>query len=148
VEPLSHGLLFERFLNPDRVTMPDIDLDFQDDRRAEVMEYCNQKYGADRVAQIITFGTMAARGAVRDVGRVMGIPLADVDRVAKLVPPPVQGKNVPITESLKSSPELRAVYESSDQMKKLLDTAGRDGGKPAKCGHTCCWRDHQRQTAD
>ena len=134
VEPLDHALLFERFLNPDRVTMPDIDLDFQDDRRAEVMEYCNQKYGADRVAQIITFGTMAARGAVRDVGRVMAVPLADVDRVAKLVPPPVQGKNVPITESLKSSSELRAVYESSDQMKTLLDTAGRMEGSLRNVG--------------
>lgn len=134
VEPLSHALLFERFLNPDRVTMPDIDLDFQDDRRAEVMEYCNQKYGADRVAQIITFGTMAARGAVRDVGRVMAIPLADVDKVAKLVPGPVQGKNVPITESLKSSSELRAVYESSDQMKNLLDTAGRMEGSLRNVG--------------
>jgi len=134
VEPLSHALLFERFLNPDRVTMPDIDLDFQDDRRAEVMEYCNQKYGADRVAQIITFGTMAARGAVRDVGRVMAIPLADVDRVAKLVPGPVQGKNVPITDSLKSSPELKAVYESSDQMKNLLDTAARMEGSLRNVG--------------
>ena len=134
VEPLSHALLFERFLNPDRVTMPDIDLDFQDDRRAEVMEYCNQKYGADRVAQIITFGTMAARGAVRDVGRVMAIPLADVDRVAKLVPGPVQGKNVPIKESIKSSSELRAVYESSDQMKTLLDTAGRMEGSLRNVG--------------
>ncbi len=134
VEPLSHALLFERFLNPDRVTMPDIDLDFQDDRRAEVMEYCNQKYGADRVAQIITFGTMAARGAVRDVGRVMAIPLADVDKVAKLVPGPVQGKNVPIAESLKSTSELRAIYESSDQMKNLLDTAGRMEGSLRNVG--------------
>lgn len=134
VEPLSHALLFERFLNPDRVTMPDIDLDFQDDRRAEVMEYCNQKYGADRVAQIITFGTMAARGAVRDVGRVMAIPLADVDKVAKLVPGPVQGKNVSIAESLKSSPELRAVYESSEQMKTLLDIAGRMEGSLRNVG--------------
>ncbi len=96
VEPLSHKLLFERFLNPpDRVTMPDIDLDYQDDRRAEVMEYCNQKYGASHVAQIITFGTMAARGAVRDVGRVMNIPLPDVDRVAKLVPSAYQAKPSP-----------------------------------------------------
>lgn len=134
VEPLSHNLLFERFLNPDRITMPDIDLDFQDDRRAEVMEYCNQKYGADRVAQIITFGTMAARGAVRDVGRVMAIPLADVDRVAKLVPGPVQGKNVPITDSLKTTPELRAVYESSDQMKTLIDTAARMEGSLRNVG--------------
>lgn len=134
VEPLSHNLLFERFLNPDRVTMPDIDLDFQDDRRAEVMEYCNQKYGADRVAQIITFGTMAARGAVRDVGRVMAIPLAEVDKVAKLVPGPVQGKNVPITESLKTSADLKEVYESSDQMKTLLDTAGRMEGSLRNVG--------------
>ncbi len=134
VEPLSHNLLFERFLNPDRVTMPDIDLDFQDDRRAEVMEYCNQKYGADRVAQIITFGTMAARGAVRDVGRVMAIPLAEVDKVAKLVPGPMQGKNVPLAESLKSSAELRAVYESSDQMKTLLDTASRMEGSLRNVG--------------
>ena len=134
VEPLSHALLFERFLNPDRVTMPDIDLDFQDDRRVEVMEYCNQKYGSDRVAQIITFGTMAARGSVRDVGRVMAIPLADVDRVAKLIPGPVQGKNVPITESLKSAADLRAVYESSDQMKTLIDTAGRMEGSLRNVG--------------
>lgn len=134
VEPLSHALLFERFLNPDRVTMPDIDLDFQDDRRAEVMEYCNQKYGADRVAQIITFGTMAARGAVRDVGRVMAVPLVEVDKVAKLVPGPVQGKNVPIMESLKSSAELKAVYESSEQMKKLLETAGRMEGSLRNVG--------------
>ena len=128
VEPLSHKLLFERFLNPDRVTMPDIDLDFQDDRRAEVMEYCNQKYGADKVAQIITFGTMAARGAIRDVGRVMDIPLSEVDRVAKLVPGPVQGRQAPITEALKTTPELREVYESSEQMRRLIETAGRMEG--------------------
>ncbi len=128
VEPLSHKLLFERFLNPDRITMPDIDLDFQDDRRSEVMEYCNQKYGADKVAQIITFGTMAARGAIRDVGRVMDIPLSEVDRVAKLVPGPVQGRQAPITEALKTTPELREVYESSEQMRRLIDTAGRMEG--------------------
>jgi len=108
--------------------MPDIDLDFQDDRRAEVMEYCNQKYGADKVAQIITFGTMAARGAIRDVGRVMDIPLSEVDRVAKLVPGPIQGRQAPITEALKTTPELREVYESSEQMRRLIDTAGRMEG--------------------
>ena len=134
VEPLSHNLLFERFLNPGRVTMPDIDMDFQDDRRAEVMEYCSQKYGADRVAQIITFSTMAARGAVRDVGRVMAVPLSEVDRVARVVPGPSQGKNVPIVESLRSSADLRAVYESSDQMKKLLDTAARMEGSLRSVG--------------
>ncbi|HHV05173.1 MAG TPA: DNA polymerase III subunit alpha [Anaerolineaceae bacterium] len=123
VEPLSHKLLFERFLNPDRVTMPDIDLDYQDDRRAEVMDYCNQKYGASHVAQIITFGTMAARGAVRDVGRVMNIPLPDVDRVAKLVPSAYQGKAIPLADSLEKVSELKEVYNSSEEMKKLLDTA-------------------------
>lgn len=125
VNPLDYNLLFERFLNPNRITMPDIDLDFQDDRRAEVMDYCNQKYGADKVAQIITFGQIAARGAIRDVGRVMDIPLAEVDRVAKLVPAPVQGKNQPISKALETVPDLRAVYDSSDEMKKLITTAGR-----------------------
>ena len=134
VEPLSYYLLFERFLNPDRITMPDIDLDFQDDRRAEVMEYCNQKYGADKVAQIITFGTMAARGAVRDVGRVMNIPLVEVDRVAKLVPPPVQGKNVPLVKALETTPELKDLYESNEQYKRLIDVAGRMEGSIRNVG--------------
>lgn len=129
VEPIRHKLMFERFLNPDRVTMPDIDLDFQDDRRADMMEYCNEKYGADKVAQIITFGTMGARGAIRDVGRVMNVPLPEVDRVAKIIPGPQQGKTPSIAETLEKSPELRAVYESSEQMKKLIDTASRmEGG--------------------
>ena len=134
VEPLSYYLLFERFLNPDRLTMPDIDLDFQDDRRAEVMEYCNQKYGSDKVAQIITFGTMAARGAVRDVGRVMNIPLAEVDRVAKAVPGPVAGKNIPLAKSLQHSPELKSLYESNDQYKRLLDVASRMEGSIRNVG--------------
>lgn len=134
VEPLSFGLLFERFLNPDRITMPDIDLDFQDDRRAEVMEYCNQKYGADKVAQIITFGTMAARGAVRDVGRVMNIPLAEVDRVAKAVPGPVAGKNVPLMKSLPKAPELKSLYESNEQYKRLIDVASRMEGSIRNVG--------------
>jgi len=117
VDPLRFNLLFERFLNPGRVTMPDIDLDFQDDRRAEMMEYCNQKYGADKVAQIITYSTIAARGAIRDVGRVMNIPLAEVDRVAKMIPGLQQGKSPTIAETLEKSPELRSVYDSSPQMK-------------------------------
>lgn len=134
VEPLSYHLLFERFLNPDRITMPDIDLDFQDDRRSEVMEYCNQKYGADKVAQIITFGTMAARGAVRDVGRVMNIPLAEVDRVAKAVPAPVQGKNVPLAKALETTPELKDLYDSKDQYKRLIDVAARMEGSIRNVG--------------
>lgn len=128
VEPLKHKLLFERFLNPGRVTMPDIDLDFQDDRRAEMMEYCSNKYGVDKVAQIITFGSMAARGAIRDVGRVMDIPLSEVDRVAKMIPTPVQGKTTSIAETLEKSPELKAIHDSSEQMAKLIDTAGRMEG--------------------
>lgn len=134
VEPLSHKLLFERFLNPDRVTMPDIDLDYQDDRRAEVMEYCNQKYGATHVSQIITFGTMAARGAVRDVGRVMNIPLADVDRVAKVVPSTFQGKAIPLADSLQKVAELKEIYNSSEEMKKLLDTASAIEGAVRNVG--------------
>lgn len=134
VEPLSYHLLFERFLNPDRLTMPDIDLDFQDDRRAEVMEYCNQKYGADKVAQIITFGTMAARGAVRDVGRVMNIPLADVDRVAKAVPGPVSGKNIPLMKSLENTPALKELYDSNEQYKRLIDVASRMEGSIRNIG--------------
>ena len=85
-----------------------------------MMVYCNEKYGADKVAQIITFGTMGARGAIRDVGRVMNVPLPEVDRVAKIIPGPQQGKTPSIAETLEKSPELRAVYESSEQMKKLL----------------------------
>jgi len=134
VEPLEHQLMFERFLNPDRVTMPDIDLDFQDDRRAEVMEYCNRKYGADKVAQIITFNAMNARGAIRDVGRVMDIPLPEVDRVAKAVPGPSQGIQAPISECLKTTPDLKAMYDSSEQIKKLIDTAGRMEGSIRNVG--------------
>jgi len=128
IDPIRFNLLFERFLNPGRITMPDIDLDFQDDRRAEMMEYCNQKYGADKVAQIITFSSIAARGAIRDVGRVMDIPLAEVDRVAKMIPGLQQGKSPTVAETLEKSPELRAVYDSSPQMKKLIDTASRMEG--------------------
>ncbi|MEA4812721.1 MAG: DNA polymerase III subunit alpha [Anaerolineaceae bacterium] len=134
VNPLDFNLLFERFLNPGRISMPDIDLDFQDDRRGEVMEYCGVKYGADKVAQIITFGTMAARGAVRDVGRVMNIPLPEVDRVAKLVPGPVQGKNQPISTALKIVPELKELYDSSTEIRKLIDTAGRMEGSIRNIG--------------
>ena len=134
VEPLSYHLLFERFLNPDRITMPDIDLDFQDDRRAEVMEYCNEKYGADKVAQIITFGTLAARGAVRDVGRVMNIPLPEVDKVAKAVPGPMQGKNVSLAKALETTPELKALYDSSEQYKRLIDVASRMEGSIRNVG--------------
>jgi DNA polymerase III subunit alpha len=123
LDPLRYGLIFERFLNPERISMPDIDVDFADIRRDEVLDYVRNKYGRENVAQIITFGTMAARAAVRDVGRAMGYPYAEVDRVAKLVPPPIQGRHTPLAESTKGDPELRNVYENEERVKELLDNA-------------------------
>ena len=122
VDPIQHGLIFERFLNPGRVSMPDIDLDFRDDRRAEMLAYTARKYGDDKVAQIITFGTMAARGALRDVARVMDIPIPEVDRVAKLVPN-IPGKPMTLSEALKEVPDLQAAYNSNETMRELIDTA-------------------------
>jgi len=120
--PLKHGLIFERFLNPGRVSMPDIDLDFQDDRRYELLEYTSQKYGQDRVAQIITFGTLKARAAIRDVGRVMDIPLNDVDRVAKMVPN-VPGNPVSIGDALNDIPDFILVHKNDKKLQKMIDLA-------------------------
>ena len=122
IDPLSHGLIFERFLNPGRISMPDIDLDFPDDRRGEMIEYAARKYGRDKVAQIITFGTLGARAAIRDVGRVLDMPLSDVDRVAKLVPA-IPGKPITIREAIEQVPELKQVCESTDYIRTLLDAA-------------------------
>ena len=131
VDPIQHDLLFERFLNPGRVSMPDIDLDFPDDRRAEMLEYTSNKYGSDKVAQIITFGTMGARAALRDVARVMDIPIPEVDRIAKLMPN-VPAKAVPIRDIIEHGfrevPDLKAVYEAGGEMRTLIDTAaGMEG---------------------
>jgi len=127
VDPLEHKLIFERFLNPGRVSMPDIDLDFPDDRRAEMMEYCAHKYGEDKVASIITFGTMGAKAAIRDVGRVMDIPLPQVDRIAKMVPF-VSGRTVSIEKDAMAIPEFKQAYDSDPQIKQLIDTAiGMEG---------------------
>ncbi len=127
VDPIEHGLIFERFLNPGRVSMPDIDLDFRDDRRAEMMTYTAHKYGDDKVAQIITFGTMKARAAIRDVGRVKDIPINEVDRVAKLIPN-VPGKPVTIEQALQNVPEFKQAYDSTGYIKDLIDTAkGMEG---------------------
>ncbi len=120
LDPLKHGLIFERFLNPNRVTMPDIDLDFPDDRRAEMIQYTVQKYGQDQVAQIITFGTLGAKAAIRDVGRAMDMPLPEVDRIAKLAP---TGPKVTIEKALEESEELRQLRESDENVMKLLTTA-------------------------
>ncbi len=121
LDPIKFDLIFERFLNPDRISMPDIDTDFCVERRDEVIAYVTEKYGSDRVAQIVTFGTMAARAAVRDAGRALAVPLGDVDRVAKLIPSGPQGLS--IEKALAQIPELRALYDGSAQTKHLLDTA-------------------------
>jgi DNA polymerase-3 subunit alpha len=118
IDPVGHGLAFERFLNPERVTMPDMDLDFADDRRDEVIRYVNEKYGRDRVAQIITFGTMGPRAGVRDVGRVLGMPYPDVDRVAKLVPFMCSK----VAKAKEEVAELRQLYDSDAALRSLLDT--------------------------
>ncbi len=133
VEPLGHGLIFERFLNPGRISMPDIDLDFQDDQRPRMMEYCAHKYGEDRVAQIITFGTLGARAAIRDVGRVMDIPLNEVDRVSKLIPN-VPGKAVSISEALDQVPDFKKIYEEAPYLKELIDTAANMEGSVRNAG--------------
>jgi DNA polymerase-3 subunit alpha len=133
IDPLKHDLLFERFLQKGRVNMPDIDLDFQDDRRAEMMQYCAEKYGEDKVAQIITFGTMGARASIRDVGRVMDIPISEVDRVAKLIPA-IPGKPVTIQNALEESTELRQLYESAEFYRELIDTASKMEGTVRNAG--------------
>ncbi|MEA3327961.1 MAG: DNA polymerase III subunit alpha [Chloroflexota bacterium] len=133
IDPLKHDLMFERFLQKGRVNMPDIDLDFQDDRRAEMMQYCAKKYGHDKVAQIITFGTMGARGSIRDVGRVMDIPISEVDKVAKLIPA-IPGKPVTIKEVLAESAELQQVYNSAPFYKELIDTASEMEGTVRNAG--------------
>jgi len=120
LDPISHGLIFERFLNPERVTFPDIDLDFPDDRRDEVIRYVVDKYGRDRVSQIITFGTMGARAAIRDAGRALDLPLGEVDKVAKLIP---FGPRVRIKDALEQVRELRRMYEEMDYIHKLIETA-------------------------
>lgn len=127
IDPMKYNLLFERFLNPERVSMPDFDVDFCYERRGEVIDYVIEKYGADHVAQIVTFGTLAARAAIRDVGRAMGIPYNVVDNVSKQVP---RELNITIKKALKKSPEFRSLYESSDEIKNLIDTSMKVEGMP------------------
>ena len=123
LDPLKYGLLFERFLNPDRISMPDIDVDIQDTRRDEVIEYCAKKYGEDHVSNIATFGKMFGRMAVRDVARVLEVPYAESDRLAKLVPPPNQGRHIPLSVSIKEDADLRNEYENNPTAKEVLDYA-------------------------
>jgi len=123
LDPLKYGLLFERFLNPDRISMPDIDVDIQDTRRDEVIQYCANKYGEDHVSNIATFGKMFGRMAVRDVARVLEVPYAESDRLAKLVPPPAQGRHIPLSKSIVDDADLKNEYENNPTAKKVLDYA-------------------------
>ena len=127
LDPMKYSLYFERFLNPERVSMPDIDIDFCIRRRQEVIDYVNRKYGHDHVAQIVTFGTMAARGAIRDVGRVLNFPYAEVDNLAKLVPTTL---HITLEDSLKLSKQLKDAYDGDERVKKLIDTAMAIEGMP------------------
>lgn len=123
IDPIQYKIPFERFLNPFRPSLPDIDSDMADDRRDEVISYVAQKYGEDKVAHIVTFGTMMGRAAIRDVGRVMAVPYGEVDRVAKLVPPPHQGFHKPLADAIKEVQDLSQLYKNDPQFKKLLDLA-------------------------
>jgi DNA polymerase III subunit alpha len=131
LDPLQHELLFERFLNPERVSMPDIDIDFCMNRRGEVINYVTQKYGRANVAQIITFGTMATKAAIKDVGRAMDIPYADVDRIVKMVPTQL---NITIDQAIKDSPQLQQVYENDAQVRTMIDTAKKLEGLVRNAG--------------
>jgi DNA polymerase-3 subunit alpha len=131
IDPLQHELLFERFLNPERVSMPDIDIDFCMNRRGEVINYVTTKYGRENVAQIITFGTMAAKAAIKDVGRAMGVPYSDVDSIAKMVPTTL---NITIEQALRDSPALQQSYQSDNQVRQLIDTAKKLEGLVRNAG--------------
>jgi DNA polymerase-3 subunit alpha len=123
LEPLSYDLLFERFLNPDRISMPDFDIDIQDTRRDEVIAYCAEKYGHNRVANIVTFGRMFARNAVRDVSRVLEVPYAEADRLAKMIPQPVQGHHIPLAKSIVNDIDLKREYETNETSRMVIDYA-------------------------
>lgn len=127
IDPIKYDLIFERFLNPERVSMPDIDIDFCYERRGEVIDYVRRKYGNDQVVQIVTFGTMAARNAIRDVGRALNIPYADVDRVAKMVP---QELHITIEKALVKNPEFKEIYDTDPTVKHLIDMSMKLEGLP------------------
>ncbi len=127
LDPLKYDLIFERFLNPERVSMPDIDVDFCYERRQEVIDYVNEKYGEDHVAQIVTFGTLAARAAIKDVGRALAMPYSEVDRISKMVPTEL---GITLTKALEKNPELKQAYEEDEAVKRLIDTSIRLEGLP------------------
>ncbi len=127
VDPIKYDLIFERFLNPERVTMPDIDIDFEDERRQEVIDYVVEKYGKNHVAQIITFGTMAARAAVRDVGRVVNISYQETDRIAKAIPFQL---GMTIEKALKMNPKLQEIYDTNENARRVIAAAKSVEGMP------------------
>ena len=138
LDPLQYDLLFERFLNPDRISMPDIDTDIQDTRRDEVIEYCTEKYGKGRVSNIATFGKMMAKNAVRDVARVLEVPYSEADRLAKMVPDPVMGHHCHLPDAIKTVPDLKNEYETNPTAKEVLDFASRLEGTIRNHGvHAC-----------
>ncbi len=138
LDPLKYDLLFERFLNPDRISMPDIDTDIQDTRRDEVIEYCTRKYGDQRVSNIATFGKMMAKNAVRDVARVLEVPYSEADRLAKMVPDPVMGHHVHLKDAIKEVPDLKQEYETNPTSKEVIDFASRLEGTIRNHGvHAC-----------
>ena len=138
LNPLEYDLLFERFLNPDRISMPDIDTDIQDNRRDEVIEYCTRKYGKGRVSNIVTFGKMMAKNAVRDVARVLEVPYAEADRIAKLVPDPVMGHHVKLKDAIVNEPDLKKEYETNPTAKEVIDFAMKLEGTIRSHGvHAC-----------
>ncbi len=138
LDPIKYGLFFERFLNPERVSMPDIDIDFADHRRDEVLNYVVEKYGRNNVAQIVTFGTMAPKAAIRDTGRALGYPYAEVDALSKSVPPSVLGKYAPLIESIKEDPTLSSIYKKDRRSKTLLDYAKKLEGTVRHIGTHAC----------
>ena len=128
IDPVKYQLIFERFLNPERVSMPDIDVDFCFERRQEVIDYVVEKYGKDRVVQIVTFGTLAAKGVVRDVGRVLDLPYAKCDAIAKMIPGDL---GMTLEKALKASPDLRNAYNEDEEVKYLIDMSMRLEGLPS-----------------
>src|SRR5205814_6060617 len=125
IDPLKYNLFFERFLNPDRISMPDIDIDFCVRGRAEVINHVSNLYGRDSVCQIVTFGTLASKAAIKDVGRALEMPYAEVDKIAKMIPPPVRGRNVSIEDAIKQNPDLKRAIETDARVKEVIEIAKR-----------------------
>ncbi len=123
LDPLRYDLMFERFLNPERIAMPDIDIDFDDRRRGDVVRYVQDKYGSDHVAQIVTYGTIKGKQAIRDASRVLGHPYAEGDKLCKMYPPLIMGRDAGLTKALDSTPELKAFYDMGGASKEIIDTA-------------------------